>query len=71
MNKIQIYSDTYLIEVITKCSVEEFSNPFGMMIQQERVKNLSSGVSMGGYPMSTLVKINSIVKLANTSYHSF
>ena len=46
-----------------------FSNPFYMILQQERVKHLSSGVSMGGDSMSTLVKIRFIVKLYNTSYH--
>ena len=40
------------------------------MLQKERVKNLSSGLSMGGYSLSTLVKVKSIVKLSNNFYHS-
>ena len=41
-----------------------------MMLQKERVKHLSSGLSMGGDSLSTSLKIKSIVKLANTPYHS-
>ena len=51
--------------------MEEFSNPFEMMLQQERSKNISSGVSMGWDSLSTLVNIKSIVKWTKTSYHSF
>ena len=40
------------------------------MLHQERVKQLSSGVLMGRYSLSTLVKIKSIVKWSNNSYHS-
>ena len=40
-----------------------------MILQQKSVKQLSSGVSMGGNPLSTLVKIKYMVKLANTSNH--
>ena len=50
--------------------MEEFINTFDMMLHQEHVKHIISGVSMGGYSLSILVKIKSIVKLANTSYHS-
>ena len=50
--------------------MEYFSNLFGIMLQQEGAKQLSSGVSMGVDSLSTLVKINSIVKLDNNSYHS-
>ena len=50
--------------------MEEFINPFEMMIQQERVKHIISGVSIGGYSLSKLVKTNSIVKLSNNYYHS-
>ena len=70
MNKLPIEADKYLLEGLTKGSVEEFSNPFDMMIQQERVKHISSGVSMRKYSLSKLVNINSIVKLDNISYHS-
>ena len=40
------------------------------MVQKDRVKHLSSGFSMGGHSLSTLVKIKYIVKWANTSYYS-
>ena len=70
VNKLPIEADKYRLEGITKCSVEYFSKPFDMMIQQERVKQLSSGVSMGGDFLSKWVKTNPIVKLANNSYRS-
>ena len=54
-----------------RAAVEEFSMPFDMMLQQESVKHLSSGVSKKVDSLSTLAKIKYIVKLANTSYHSF
>ena len=67
---MQVEAATYLLEVLNNLSVEDFSKTFNMMLQQERVKQLSSGVSMGGYSLSTLLKLNSIVKLDNTSYRS-
>ena len=46
VNNPPIEADTYLQEVLTKCSVEEFSKTFNMILHQERVKQISSGVSM-------------------------
>ena len=69
MNKLPIEASTYLIEGLTKWSVEELIKPFDMMLQKECVKHLSIGVSMGGDLLSTSLKIKSIVKLANTPYH--
>ena len=62
-----IEAGKYLLEGLTKCSVEYFRNPFDMMLQKEHVKQLSSGMSMGGDSISKLVKIKSVVKLANIS----
>ena len=70
MNNLKIAAATYLLESFTKYSVEYFSKTFDMMLHQERVKQLSSGFSMEVDSQSTLVNIKSIVKLANTSYHS-
>ena len=50
--------------------MEDFGKPFDMMLQKERVKQLSSGLPMGGYSLSILVKIKSTVNLPNTYYHS-
>ena len=69
VNKISFEVAIYLLEGLTKCSVEKFSNLFDIVIQQERVGKLSSGFSMGLNSLSTLVEIKSIVKLSNTSYH--
>ena len=70
MNKLPIEAATHLLEGLTKCSLEEFIKPFAMMLQKEHVKHISIGVSMGGDSLSTSLKIKSIVKLANTPYHS-
>ena len=70
MNNLKIAAATYLLESFTKYSVEYFSKTFDMMLHQERVKQLSSGFSMEVDSQSTLVNNKSIVKLANTSYHS-
>ena len=70
VNKLPIEAATYLLEGLTKLSVEYLSKTFDMMLQQERVKHISSGVSMRKYSLSKLVNINSIVKLDNISYHS-
>ena len=67
---LKIWASIYLLEGINKLLVEYFSQPFNIMLHQERVKQVSSGVSMVGDSMSTLMKIKSMVKLANTSYHS-
>ena len=37
VNKLQIEADTYLLEFLTKCYVEEFIKPFEMILQQERI----------------------------------
>ena len=70
MNKLPIEAAIYLLEGLTKCLVEEFIKPFDMMLHKDRVKHISIGVSMGGDSLSTSLKIKSIVKLANTPYHS-
>ena len=50
--------------------MEDISKPFDVMIQKERVKQLSSVVSVGGDSIYILVKIKFIVKFSKTSYHS-
>ena len=71
VKKLPVEAATYILEGLTKWSVEEFRNTFDMMLQQEHIKHLSSVLSMGVYALSTLVKIKSIVKLANTFYRYF
>ena len=44
VNKLPIEADTYLLEGLTKFSMEDFSKTFNMMLHQERIKQLSSGV---------------------------
>ena len=66
VNYIPIEADKYPLEGLTKWSVEEFRNPLDMMLHNERVKQISNEVSMGGYSLSTLVKIKSVFKLSNT-----
>ena len=44
VKNLEIEAATYLLEGLTKCSVEEFIKPFDMMLQQERFKHLSSGL---------------------------
>ena len=44
VNNMIIKVATYLLEGLTKCSMEEFSNNFDMMLHQEHVKQLISGV---------------------------
>ena len=70
INNLVVDSDKYLLEVLTKFSVGDLSNTFDMMLHQERVKKISSVVSMLGDSLSTLVKIKSNFKLTNTSYLS-
>ena len=38
VNKIPIEADSYGLEGITKCSVEEFRNSFEIMLQKQRLK---------------------------------
>ena len=33
LNKLSIEADTYLLEGLTKCSMEDYSKPFDMMLQ--------------------------------------
>ena len=46
VNKLTIEADTYLLEGLTRCSLEQLSKTFDMMLQQERVKQFSSILSM-------------------------
>ena len=70
VNNLPIKSSIYLLESLTKFSVKGFRKPFNMMLHQERIKQFNGVLSMGGNSLSTLVKIKSVVKLANNSYHS-
>jgi len=70
VGQLPLDTPTHVLSGLTKCTVEEFKKPFDLMLNQERLIQLGTGVTIGGDCGPTLVKIRNIAKLANTSYHS-
>ena len=55
---------------MTKCSVPKFIGPLEMMLNQERVTQMATSVSLVNTSRNTLKRVLNILHLANNSYHS-
>ena len=61
---------TYILQGLSKCSVAEFTGHFKLMLNQERVNQMSTLVTLGNITTTTLKQIKQILDLSNNSYHS-
>ena len=60
---------TFVLQGLTKCSVPEPAVPFTLILNQERVNQMGTAVSLTNTSAVTLTRVLAIVILANNSYH--
>ena len=70
VNKTPLEAPTYVLWGLTKCSVPEFTGPFELMINQERVTQMGTAVSLVNNSYVTLKRVLHIIVLENNIYHS-
>ena len=70
VNQLPLEAPTYILQRITKCSVAEFTRPFELLLNKERVKQMSTSVMLANTTTATLKRVKQILILANNSYHS-
>ena len=70
VKKLPLEAPTYILQVLTNLSVAEFTGPFELLLNQERVNQISTSVTLGNTTTATLKRIKQILVLANNSYHS-
>ena len=57
VNQLLLEAPTYILQGLTKCSVAEFTGPFELLINQERVNQMSTLVKLGNTITATLKRI--------------
>ena len=67
---LPLEAPTYILQGLTKCSVAKFTGPFELLLNQERVIQMSTSVTLGNSDTATLKRVKHILALANNSYHS-
>ena len=70
VNQIPLEAPTCVLQVLTKCSVPEFTWPFDLMLNQERVTQMATPVLLVYTSSNTLKRVLNILHLENNSYHS-
>ena len=60
----------FVLQGLTKCSVTEFTGPFTLILNQERVNQMGTAVSLTNTSTATLTRVLAVVILENNSYHS-
>jgi hypothetical protein len=70
VQQLPLETPTYVLSGLTKCSVPEFTGPFELMLNQERVTQMATPVSLINTSDATFVRVKEILQLANNSYHS-
>ena len=69
VNQLTLEVPTYVLQGMTKCYVPEFTGPFDLMLNQERVTHMATPVSLVNTSNDTLKHVLDILHLANNSYH--
>ena len=54
VNQLSQEAPTYIIQGLTKCSIAEFTGPFELLLNQERVNQISTSVTLGNTTTATL-----------------
>ena len=70
VNQLPLESPKYILQGITKCSVAEFTGRFDLLLNQERVNQISTLATLGNTTTATPKRIKQILVLANNSYRS-
>ena len=69
IKQLSLEAPTYILQGLTKCSVAEFTRPFDLLLNQERVNQMSTSVTLVNTTTATMKRIKQILILANNSYH--
>ena len=64
VNQLPQEAPTFVLQGLTKCSVPEFTGPFTLIINQERVNQMGTAVSLTNTYAATLTRVMAIVILA-------
>ena len=70
VNQLPQEAPTFVLQGLTKFSVLEFTVPFTLIQNQERVNQMGTVLSLANTSAATLTRVLAIVVLANNSYHS-
>ena len=69
VKQLPLESPTYILQGLTKLSVAEFKGPLDLLLNQERVNQMSTSVTLVNNTTATMKRIKQILILANNSYH--
>ena len=69
VNQLPLEAPTYILQGLTKCPIAEFTGPFELLLNQERVKKMSTSTTLGNTITATLKRVKQILILVNISYH--
>ena len=67
VNQLPLEAPTCILQGLTKCSVAEFTGTFELLLNQERVNQMSLSATLGNTTTATLKRIKQILVLANNS----
>ena len=70
VNQLPQEAPTFVLQGLTKFSVPEFTGPFTLILNQERVNQMGMAVSLTNTSAATIIRVRTILVLANNSYHS-
>ena len=59
-----------VLTAFTKCSVKQFTGPFELILNSERVKNMGTPASLDDDNKKTLTQVRDILLMANNEFHS-
>ena len=68
VNQLPLESPTYFLQGMNNCSVSEFTGPFELMLNKERVTQMAMSVSLFNTLSDNLKSVLNILHLANNSY---
>ena len=70
MNQLPLEVPTYFLQGLTKCSVPDFTGPFELILNQERINQMGTAVSPINNSSVTLRRVRDIIFLANNINNS-
>ena len=68
MNQLTQEAPTFSLQGLTKCSVPEFTGPFTLILNQERINQMGTAVSLTNTSAVTLTRVLAIVILAGRTW---
>ena len=69
-NQLPLEAPEYVLQGLNKFSVPDFTGPFELILNQERVMQMATPVLLVNTSSDTLKRVLNILHLTNHSYHS-